>query len=218
MLESMLDETKAKKRRKKQKKQRPLLNDVSSNATTNDKIILPTQGLEDAPTIFPKKFKNSTARKMEATTKPMRSAKIGAPKQPATKPATGKTTTKKDRFPLTLSIGRGKKRTRDRSTSFLKPTSVDAAANAVNFPTRDTGSNDGDKGLSVSTRKDASAVSDSWKEPPSLGEVSFRAKDVVADRSMSWKPANDEPAVRANITQAPVSNKVEVTNMTTGKD
>ncbi len=129
MLESLLDEKKTKTRSKKPKRRRVLQNppppclEEVSNATTLEKIVFPTQGLEAVPNFVSKKKSKSVPKYRKPIEIMAPRQRLGNALAPTRKPSKStfppRNATQKSQFPLALSIGRGKKRSRDRCTSFI---------------------------------------------------------------------------------------------------
>ena len=235
MLESMLNEKKKSRKKPKKnphKQQHPCLKDVSN--ANQSPIILPTGGLEDAPTFVPKRMTpailpvSRKAKKLDKmqgkNTRPEEKCIILSLQ---TKPKAMATTinVQKDQFQLALSIGRGKKRNRS-SFSLLPTTTVHVSTPSLQQPsslasdrsateTASPTAQFNEPELELSLKKDlgsfnAETLKRPNKKPACLGQpeshVSFRASESVIQESFL---SNAEPLStrRMEATKAPVPKR-----------
>ena len=115
------------------------LEEVSNTTITQEKIVFPTRGLEAVPNFVPKNKIPSvpqSRKPVERVPPRQRLKKALAPtRKPKESTFSVSNTTQKSHFPLALSIGRGKKRSRERSTSLNGSFGSGGATTLdVNFP------------------------------------------------------------------------------------
>jgi len=225
MLESMLDETKKKKKkpRKKPKKRRL---EEESNTASLENISCPTKGLEDAaPTTLPKKTSFTVTQPLKPkTTKRATSLRPGKNAGMKPRAASAPKTVTKEPFPLTLNIGRGKKRIRDRSTSSRGSTASSTSVAAVDsLPALSSSNDDAPTNKSVGLQSKADVVSfdsaiqkEPTKERLSLddSQCSFQ-KSQWAPRELSYGSKGEPLTTKksnASTTKAPELSKRKVNN------
>ena len=228
MLESMLDEEKEKKRKPKKQRRdtaKTFLEDVSNSQPEMGRII-PTGGLEDAPSFVSKKvlpLEGRIQKRKQVNDKDAMPVKNTKREEKGTKGAVS--SEKATSIPLALNIGRNKKRPRDHlSVSSLSASIVGATAKPkVLHPASDGAPATDQVLIDLSQQGFASFTADSlqqrFEEQSTTGEAILPSRTSHIAQYIAREPQIRLDEAQSNVersrvetTKAPVKHKVDNEN------